>query len=110
MDFIFYDYETSGIDKIFDQIYQFAAIRTDENLNIISDPLVLYCKPRIDVLPDPEAILVTGLRLDEISEKGLVEYEFAHKINEFFTKIPNQTICGYNSLEFDDEFIFFHNT
>ena len=30
--FVFYDTETTGTDTAFDQILQFAAIRTDENL------------------------------------------------------------------------------
>ena len=30
--FVFYDIETSGIDIVFDQILQFGAILTDENL------------------------------------------------------------------------------
>jgi exodeoxyribonuclease-1 len=110
--FIFYDYETSGINKVFDQIYQFAAIRTDDQLNVISDPLVLYCKPRIDVIPNPEAILITGLDMDEVLKIGLTEYEFARSINDFFTDVQGQTICGYNSLEFDDEFtrfLFYRN-
>ncbi|MCK4675166.1 MAG: hypothetical protein KAT61_04575, partial [Gammaproteobacteria bacterium] len=33
-----YDYETFGIDPKYDRLSQFAGIRTDEELNIISDP------------------------------------------------------------------------
>lgn len=50
-----HDYETFGIDPRFDRPSQFAGIRTDEELNIISDPLILYCKPADDCLPDPGA-------------------------------------------------------
>ena len=35
--FIFYDLETSGLNKMFDQIFQFAAVLTDSNLNIIDE-------------------------------------------------------------------------
>jgi hypothetical protein len=56
-----YDYETFGINPRSDRLAQFGGIRTDEDLNIISEPLVIYCKPADDMLPDPYACLVTGI-------------------------------------------------
>ncbi len=56
-----YDFETFGIDPKYDRLSQFAGIRTDEDLNIISDPLTLYCKPADDCLPDPYACMITGI-------------------------------------------------
>ncbi len=35
MAFVFYDTETTGTDTAFDQILQFGAIRTDDDLNEI---------------------------------------------------------------------------
>ena len=35
-----YDYETFGINPRSDRLAQFGGIRTDEDLNIISEPLV----------------------------------------------------------------------
>jgi exodeoxyribonuclease-1 len=35
MAFVFYDTETTGTDPAFDQILQFGAIRTDDDLNEI---------------------------------------------------------------------------
>ena len=37
MAFIFYDTETTGKDRYFDQILQFAAIKTDDDLNSIEN-------------------------------------------------------------------------
>ena len=51
-----YDYETFGIDPRHDRIAQFAGLRTDEDLNVIGDLLVLYCQPADDVLPAMQAI------------------------------------------------------
>ena len=39
MSFVFYDAETTGSKTAFDQILQFAAIRTDEDLNPIGQRL-----------------------------------------------------------------------
>ena len=33
--YLFYDIETTGLNKAFDQVLQFAAIRTDKQLNEI---------------------------------------------------------------------------
>lgn len=98
-----YDYETFGIDPRYDRLSQFAGIRTDEDLNIISDPLTLYCKPADDCLPDPYACLVTGITPQKALKDGLVEAEFIATIHEEFAR-PGTCIAGYNNIRFDDEF------
>jgi exodeoxyribonuclease-1 len=51
--FLWHDYETFGANTRRDRPAQFAAIRTDAELNEIGDPIMLYCKPANDFLPDP---------------------------------------------------------
>ena len=98
-----HDYETFGIDPRYDRPAQFAGIRTDEELNIIGEPLMIYCKLADDSLPSPEACLVTGITPQEANEKGLPEAEFIKLIHDRFSQ-PNTCGVGYNSLRFDDEF------
>ncbi|EPZ5283620.1 exonuclease domain-containing protein, partial [Cronobacter dublinensis] len=43
--FLFHDYETFGKSPSLDRPAQFAALRTDENFNVIGEPEVFYCKP-----------------------------------------------------------------
>jgi exodeoxyribonuclease I len=97
-----HDYETFGTDPAWDRPAQFAGIRTNENLEIVGDPLVLYCKPSNDMLPDPEACLITGITPQLASQKGLSEAHFTAAIHE---QLANPATCGagYNSLRFDDE-------
>lgn len=59
--FLFHDYETFGTRPALDRPAQFAAIRTDMDFNIIGEPEVFYCKPADDYLPQPEAVLITGI-------------------------------------------------
>ena len=59
--FYWHDYETFGVDPSVDRPSQFAGLRTDENLNPIGEPLVIYCQPQKDILPAPMACLVTGI-------------------------------------------------
>ena len=56
-----YDFETTGIDPRSDRPLQVAGIRTDEQLNEIGEPFNLYCKLSEDILPHPQACLVTGI-------------------------------------------------
>lgn len=98
-----YDYETFGIDPKYDRLSQFAGIRTDEELNIISDPLTLYCKPADDCLPDPYACMVTGITPQKALADGINEAEFISAIHKEFSK-PGTCIAGFNNIRFDDEF------
>lgn len=98
-----HDYETFGTDPKRDRAVQFAGIRTDEDLNIIGQPLVIYCRPANDFLPQPEACLVTGISPQLALEKGLPEAEFIKLIHDELSQ-PNTCTVGYNNLRFDDEF------
>ena len=101
-----HDYETSGIDPRFDRPMQFAGVRTDEDLNIIGEPLMIYCKPSGDYLPHPQAALVTGLTPQQSEKEGLNEAEFIKQIHDELAA-PGTCGVGYNSLRFDDEFTRF---
>ena len=100
--FYWHDYETFGVDPVHDRPSQFAGVRTDADLNIIEDPLVIYCKPTDDYLPSPEACLITGITPQKAMEEGYPETEFIGQINEAFSQ-PGTCVVGYNSLRFDDE-------
>ncbi len=98
-----YDYETFGIDPRYDRLAQFAGLRTDEGLNVIGDPLVMYCKPASDMLPDPTACMITGITPQKADAEGLIEAEFIAAIHREFSR-PNTCVAGYNNIRFDDEF------
>lgn len=100
--FYWHDYETFGTDPARDRPVQFAGIRTDEALNVIGEPLVIYARPHRDYLPNPMACLVTGITPQEAMEKGLRESEFIARIHQEFSQ-PGTCGVGYNSLRFDDE-------
>ncbi len=97
-----YDFETFGRDPRRNRASQFAGIRTDEDLNIISEPLVFYCAPADDFLPDPMACLITGISPQKALSDGVCEAEFIKRIHEEFSQ-PGTCVAGYNSIRFDDE-------
>ncbi len=104
--FYWHDYETFGIDPRYDRPSQFAGIRTDEDLNIIGEPLMIFCKQANDSLPHPQACLITGITPQEVNKKGMPEAEFIKLIYDELAE-PNTCGVGYNSLRFDDEFTRF---
>ena len=99
---LWHDYETFGADPQKDRPCQFAAIRTDNDLNIIGEPVTLYCKPTDDMLPVPEACFITGITPQLANEHGVCEAEFIKRIHDEMAQ-PGTCVAGYNSIRFDDE-------
>jgi len=100
--FLWHDYETFGSNTRRDRPAQFAAIRTDANLNEIGESMMWYCQPAPDFLPEPQACLITGITPQLCLERGIPEYQFAQQINQEFAKTGTIGV-GYNTIRFDDE-------
>ena len=109
--FLWHDYETFGAQPRRDRPAQFAAIRTDADLNEIGEPVMLYCKPANDFLPDPQSCLITGITPQICLERGIPEYQFAAEIERLLSETGTIGV-GYNTIRFDDEitrFLFWRN-
>mgnify|MGYP005842956929 CR=1 FL=1 len=109
--FLWHDYETFGADPRRDRPCQFAAIRTDSELAPVGDPVIWYCKPGNDMLPSPDACVVTGITPQTAEARGMPEPEFANRIFELMSE-PGTCSVGYNNFRFDDEisrFMFWRN-
>lgn len=109
--FLFHDYETFGKSPSLDRPAQFAGVRTDMDFNIIGEPEVFYCKPADDYLPQPEAVMITGITPQQANARGVSEAEFARRIHTLFSE-PGTCVVGYNNVRFDDEVtrnIFYRN-
>lgn len=99
---LWHDYETWGVDPKHDFPCQFAAIRTDLELNIIGNPVSYFCQIPNDYVPNPVACLVTGITPQQSLREGYLEAEFAAKVAQVMDK-PDTCVVGYNSIRFDDE-------
>ncbi|NUU01886.1 exodeoxyribonuclease I [Herbaspirillum robiniae] len=109
--FLWHDYETFGVVPRRDRPAQFAAVRTDAELNEIGEPIMIYCRPAPDFLPDPVSCLITGITPQHCLEQGLPEHEFAAQIEQALAE-PGTIGVGYNTIRFDDEvtrFMFWRN-
>lgn len=101
---LFYDIETTGLNKAFDQVLHFAAIRTDMNLKELARHEIKI-KLNPDVIPAPAAILTHKMGVKEITE-GTNEFEAIKQIHQWLNE-PGTISLGYNTLGFDDEFLRF---
>ncbi len=104
--FFFYDLETSGLSPREAKVMQFAGQRTDLNLDPVGEPIDILIKQSDDCLPDPGAVLITGITPQKTLEDGITEDEFIKFFNKEVSK-PGTIFVGYNNISFDDEFVRF---
>ena len=111
MTFLWHDYETFGVSPQKDLPCQFAAIRTDMDLNIVGKPINIMAQIANDYLPQPRASLVTGITPQQTLRDGMIEAEFAKQVQQEMS-VPGTCVVGYNSIRFDDEvsrYLFYRN-
>lgn len=102
----FYDLETTGVDARNGRVMQFAGQRTDLKLKPVGEPVNVLVKLTDDILPDPDAIMITGITPQHTRAEGVTEAEF---LKLFWEEVatPDTIFVGFNSVRFDDEFMRF---
>jgi exodeoxyribonuclease-1 len=105
MSFVFYDTETTGISTDFDQILQFAAIKTDAELNEI-DRIEMRCRLLPHVVPHPAALKITGMSISQVTDGGLPShYEMVRAVRAKLLDWSPAIFIGYNSMNFDEQLL-----
>jgi exodeoxyribonuclease I len=102
--YLFYDLETTGLNACFDQVLQFAAIRTTLDLKEL-DRYQFFIQLNKDVVPSPSAIITHRIPISALLD-GVSEFEGISKIHALLNA-PGTISLGYNTLGFDDEFLRF---
>ena len=106
--YVFYDCETTGVSRCYDQILQIAAIRSDGDFNIVDpehDILNLRCRRLPWITPSPGAMLVTGVTHDQLERAPLSHYEMMQTVAATYENWAPATFIGYNSMRFDEELL-----
>ena len=102
MPYVFYDTETTGTETAFDQILQFAAIRTDDNLNELGR-LNIRCRLLPHIVPSPGALRATTVTPAILTDPTLPShYEAIRQIRAKLLEWSPTTFIGFNSLKFDE--------
>jgi exodeoxyribonuclease-1 len=103
--FVLYDVETSGLNKRFDQILQFAAVRTDADL-VETGRFETRSRLMPHVVPSPRALHITGLTIDDANSMSRPShYSMVCEIAETLASWCPATFLGFNSIRFDEEFL-----
>ena len=103
MGFVIYDLETTGLNKRFDQILQFAAVRTDENLAVL-ERVEFEGRLRPHILPSPGALHFSGARYDDLIDPLRPSYDaMMGSIQETLIRWTPSMFIGFNSVGYDDE-------
>jgi exodeoxyribonuclease-1 len=103
--FILYDVETTGLNRRFDQILQFAAVRTDADL-VETGRFETRSRLMPHVVPSPKALHITGVSLDDANSMSRQShYAMACEIANTLAAWRPATFLGFNSIRFDEEFL-----
>ena len=102
--YLFYDIETTGLNRAFDQVLQFSSIRTDLSFNELERHSI-DVRLRPDIIPSPGAMIVNRIDISRVLD-GRYELEAITEIHRLFNR-PGTISLGYNTLGFDDEFLRF---
>lgn len=104
MGFIVYDIETSGRERRFDQILQFAAIHADDGLTETA-ALDLRCRRLPHVIPSPGALLVNRVRPEDLDGAPLSHLDLVRAMLEWVRPRLPAVFLGHNILRFDEHFL-----
>jgi len=100
--FVFYDTETTGLNRDFDQVLQFAAILTDDAL-IEVGRFNMRCRCRPWIVPAPIALKVTGVRPALLGDPSLPSlYEMMGAVRARLEQWSPALFVGYNTMRFDE--------
>jgi exodeoxyribonuclease-1 len=102
MAFVFYDTETTGTHLHFDQILQFAAILTTDDL-VEVERFEIRSRLLPHVVASPGAMNVTGVTAAQLDDPAYPShYEMACRIHQKLTAWQPAQFVGHNSIEFDE--------
>ena len=105
MGLVFYDTETTGTSAAFDQILQFAAVFTDDQL-IELDRFEIRCRLLSYIVPSPAAMLVSRTAASDLTDENRPShYEMVKEIREKLLSWSPATFVGFNSIGFDENLL-----
>ena len=102
MAFVFYDTETTGTEVLYDQILQFAAILTDDDLNEI-ERFEIRSRLQPHIVAGPGAMNVTGVTAAQLDDPSYPsQFEMACQIHRKLSDWEPAQFIGHNSIAFDE--------
>jgi exodeoxyribonuclease I len=105
MSLVFYTTKPTGEDVFFDQLLEFAAIRTDEELQEL-DRLRIRCRLLPHVIPAPDAMLASAISVAQLTDRSYPShYEMVRQVRDKLLSWSPTLFIGWDSLELHDGFL-----
>ena len=101
---VFYDFETCSSNVSYGQIIQAAAVLVNDNFQEL-DRYEGRCKLSPGIIPEAMALIVNKSRPEILKKQNLSHYQMIRQMMEKFNEWSNSIFIGYNSLNFDEEFL-----
>jgi len=101
---VFYDFETCSSNVSYGQIIQAAAVLVNDNLQEL-DRYEGRCRLSPGIIPEAMALIVNKSSPKILKEANLSHYEMIRQMMEKFNQWKNSIFIGYNSINFDEEFL-----
>ena len=101
---VFYDFETCSSNVSYGQIIQAAAVLVNDNFQEL-DRYEGRCKLSPGIVPEAMALLVNKTSPKMLKETNLSHYQMVRQLIDKFKQWKNSTFIGYNSINFDEEFL-----
>ncbi len=101
---VFYDFETCSSNVSYGQIIQAAAVLVNDNFQEL-DRYEGRCKLSPGIIPEAMALIVNKTTPKILKETNLSHYQMIRQMMEKFNKWKNSIFIGYNSINFDEEFL-----
>ena len=101
---VFYDFETCSSNVSYGQIIQAAAVLVNDDFQEL-DRYEGRCKLNPGIVPEAMALLVNKTSPKMLKETNLSHYQMIRQLVDKFKEWRNSTFIGYNSINFDEEFL-----
>jgi len=101
---VFYDFETCSSNVSYGQIIQAAAVLVNDKFQEL-DRYEGRCKLNPGIVPEAMALLVNKTTPKMLKETNLSHYQMVRQLVDKFKKWKNSIFIGYNSINFDEEFL-----
>lgn len=103
MNYMFYDLETGGLTPNRNPIIELGFIILDEKLKELERG---ECLVQNYGILDPAALKVSGIKEDDLAERGIPKEALYNKLKETFAKYKGKVaLVGHNIISFDNRFL-----
>lgn len=103
MNFVWFDYESSGSRVNTDQVLEGSIVLTDDRFKIL-EKKELRCRLKHNIVPSIGALLVNNISVETLKNAPLSHYQFVLENHKWFENFSPAYFTGYNIQSFDMEF------